>query len=83
LISRNLFFLEYSFDVSQEGVAPDVSAVMLTPGNLEGLEGAADVAGEDPEVGAGEGVGVSAVLEGVEVALWRAGAARVEFAVAV
>jgi len=61
---------------------------------LERLEGAADVegkvigllndlAGEDSEIGAGEEVGVLAVLEGVEVALWRAATARAEFAVAV
>ena len=42
-----------------------------------------DLAGEDPEVGAGEGVGVLTILEGVEVALWRAGAAGAEFEVAV
>ena len=60
---------------------------------LEGLDGSADVegevvgllgdlAGEDSKIGAGEGVGVLTILEGVEVALWRASAARAEFAIA-
>ena len=81
-------------ELGEETAEGDEGHERVGGAGLEGLDGEADlegevsglfdeVAGEMFEVGWGEGVGVAAVLEGVEVTVGGTGAARAELGVAV